>query len=99
MSPAQLLETAALLALFVLLAGGYGLLYGLGQLRHRHWLIVAAFASYGLQCAVTIAILLLTPLFPWWKGLIALSCAIYLAIPPLTWRYLAALHHLEECEL
>lgn len=98
MNAAQLLETAVFLALFVLLAGGYGLLYGLGQLRHRRSLMVAAFASYGLQCVVTIALLLLTPLLAWWKGLIALSCAIYFAIPPITWRYLAALHHSEEYE-
>jgi len=96
MSAAQLLETAALLGLFVSLAGAYGLLYGLGRLRQRRALIVAGFASYGLQCVVTIALLLLTPLLGGWKAFIALSCAIYLAIPPLTWRYLAALHRLEE---
>ena len=98
MNPEQVLETAALLGLFVLLAGGYGLLYGLGQLRRRRDLIVACFACYGLQCIVVVAVLLFTPLLGWWKAFIALSCALYLAIPPVTWRYLTALHRLDEHE-
>jgi len=98
MSAAQLLQTAALLGLFVLLAGGYGLLYGLGQLRDRRNLVVAAFASYALQCIVAAALLLFTPLLAWWKAFIAISCAAYLVIPPVTWRYLTGLHRLEEHE-
>jgi hypothetical protein len=98
MSPTQLLQTAALLGLFVLLAGSYGVLYGLGQLRGRQKLVVAAFASYALQCAVAAALLLATPLLGGWKAFIAVSCALYLAVPPLTWRYLTALHRLEEHE-
>ncbi len=96
MSPAQMVETAVLLGLFVSLAGIYGLLYGLGRLKRRRELILAGFASYALQCVVTVAVLLFTPLLGWWKAFVALSCAIYLAIPPVVWRSLQALHRLEE---
>ncbi len=98
MSAAQLLQTTALLGLFVLLAGSYGLLYGLGRLRDRRDLVVAAFTSYVLQCIVAAALLLFTPLLAWWKTFIAISCVAYLVIPPITWRYLTALHRLEEHE-
>lgn len=98
MSPAELLVTAPLLGAFVLLAGAYGLLYGMGQLRRRRDLVLVGFAAYAVQCIVLVAVLVFTPLLAWWKIFIALSCAIYLAIPPVTWRYLSLLHHLEERE-
>ncbi len=98
MSAVQMLVTASLLGLFVLLAFGYGVLYGLGQLRSRRALIVASYASYGLQCLVVVAVLAFTPLLGWWKAFLALSCAIYLAIPPVTWRSLVALHRMEGDE-
>ena len=41
MSAVQLLATSSLLGLFVLLAFGYGVLYGLGRLRARRGLIAA----------------------------------------------------------
>jgi hypothetical protein len=97
MSAPQLLQTAGLLGLFVLLAGGYGLLYGLGRLRERRGLVLAGFASYALQCVVAVAVLLDAPIGGW-KAFVALSCAIYLFIPPVTWRCLAALHAHEGCE-
>ena len=98
MSGAQLLASASLLGLFVLLAFAYGLLYGLGRLRGRRALVAAAFAAYGLQCAVAAAVLAWTPLLPWWKAFIALSCAVYFLIPLLAWRGLAALHRVEGHE-
>jgi len=98
MSAEQMLETSILLGLFVLLAGGYGVLYGLGQLRRRRDLVMASFASYGLQCMVAAAVLLFTPLLGWWKAFIGLSCALYCLLPPITWRYLTLLHRLEEHE-
>lgn len=96
MSAVQLLATSSLLGLFVLLAFGYGVLYGLGRLRARRGLIVAGYISYGLQCLVVAAVLAFTPLLGWWKALIALSSAVYFVIPPVTWRSLVALHRLEE---
>jgi len=96
MTPAELLETSALLGLFVLLAGGYGLLYGLGRLRGRRDFLVASFASYTLQCAVAMALLAWTPLLGWWKAFIGISCVAYLLIPPVVWRYLTVLHGPEQ---
>ncbi len=98
MTPTQMLQTSGLLGLFVLFAGGYGLLYGLGRLRHRRDLLHVGFASYALQCLVALAVLAFTPLLAWWKAFIALSCVLYCAIPPVTWRYLTLLHQLEEHE-
>lgn len=96
MSGPEMLRTAALLGLFVLLAGCYGVGYGLGRLRGgREW-TVAGYVAYGLQCAVAGALLAFTPLLAWWKAFIILSCALYLGIPPLAWRWLSALHRLEE---
>jgi len=37
-----------------------------------------------------------TPLHLGWKALIAASCALYLIIPPVTWRYLLRLHRTER---
>ncbi|HEX6796052.1 MAG TPA: hypothetical protein VF304_19615 [Casimicrobiaceae bacterium] len=96
MTPPQLLETSTLLGLFVLLAGAYGLLYGLGRLHGRRELIAAGFTSYLLQCAVAAALLWRTPLLDGWKTFIGISSAAYLLLPPLVWRYLSALHAREH---
>ncbi len=91
-----MLSTAALLGAFVLLAFCYGLLYGIGRLRSRRDLLLGGFAAYGLQCIAVAAVVLFTPLLGWWKAFVVLSCAAYAVIPPLTWRYLASLHRLED---
>ena len=92
MSPQDLIRTSLLLGAFVLLAGSYGLLYSVGLLLDRPALLLASHVSFALQCLVTSAIILLTPLTPWWKLLIVVSCAIYFRIPPVTWRYLHQIH-------
>lgn len=92
MSPQDLIRTSLLLGAFVLLAGFYALLYSVGLLLDRPALLLASQVSFALQCLVTSAIILLTPLTPWWKLLIVVSCAIYFRIPPVTWRYLRQIH-------
>lgn len=87
-----LLETALLLGLFVLLAGGYGVLYGAGKLARRRSILHAGFACYGLQCALAFIVLAFTPLTPFWKSFIGASTLAYLCIPPVTWRFLVRLH-------
>ena len=42
------------------------------------------------------AIVALTPLHYGWKALVVASAAAYLAIPPITWRYLTRLHRGEN---
>ncbi len=91
-----LIFTSLLLGAFVLLGGLYGLLYSLGRLRRDRRLIAAARIHYAAQCAVTAAIVLATPLTPWWKVFIVLSCAAYFEIPPFTWRHLERLHRPRE---
>jgi hypothetical protein len=96
MTPVQLLLSAALLGLFVLLAGAYGLLYSLGHVRAKQQLVIAGRISYAAQCATTLAILWLTPLTFGWKVLVALSCVAYVAIPPVTLRLLRLTHNFPE---
>lgn len=83
--------TAALLGLFVLVGGGYGLCYGAGKLKRDHRLTRAGFGCYGLQVLVTAA-LLATPLALQWKVFLAFSTLAYAIIPPVTWRLLHHLH-------
>jgi hypothetical protein len=88
----NLLETALLLGLFVLLAGCYGLLYGVGKLARRRVFLRAGFACYGSQCAIALVVVAATPLAPAWKAVIVASTVAYLGIPPVTWRYLTRVH-------
>ncbi len=91
MSGAEFLVTSTLLGVFILLAGSYGVLYALGRLRESGRLMAAAFSSYALQCAAAAALVAFAPLGGW-KVVIALSCLLYLPLPPLTWRYMTRLH-------
>ena len=96
MTPGEMVLTALLLGLFVALAGCYGVLYCVGRLRADRTLLYAAYAAYGMQVIVAAALVLASSLGEWWKLLIAASCAVYLPIPPATWRYLENLHQLKE---
>ncbi|HLI10021.1 MAG TPA: hypothetical protein VKY65_00350 [Alphaproteobacteria bacterium] len=88
----ELLETALLLGLFVLLAGAYGILYGAGKLSQRRAILHAGFACYGIQCALALVVIAFTPLAMFWKAFIAASTLAYLGIPPVTWRFLGRMH-------
>ncbi len=88
----NLLETALLLGVFVLLAGCYGLLYGVGKLARRRSFMRAGLACYGSQCAIAIVVVAVTPLAPAWKVLVVASTIACLVIPPITWRFLARIH-------
>lgn len=92
MTPQALLQTAALLGVFVLAGGAYASLYSLGRLRACPRLIQASAACWvlALICAGFIAIA--SPLEFGWKLLILASAVVYVVIPPLTWRYLQRLH-------
>jgi hypothetical protein len=92
MTPRAMIVTSLMLAAFVLAAGAYGFLYSLGLLWHDRRFVSAGRAAYAVLCAITVAIVALTPLGVPWKLLVAASCAIYFWIPPATWRYLVALH-------
>ncbi len=87
-----MVATALLLGAFVAMAGTYGLLYCLAHLWDRSVLRNASLLSYAALCAITVALIAFTPLHFGWKVLIAASCAAYLVIPPITWRYLTKLH-------
>ncbi len=94
MTPYALICSALLLGAFVLLAGLYGLLYSIGTLRGWRRLVIAAYVCWAVQLLVALSIVALTPLGIGWKLLVAISCVVYLEIPPMTWRYLHQLHHL-----
>lgn len=95
MTAAQMLGTSLLLALFVLLAGCYGVLYCLARLRVSRRIGRAAATAYALQ-GLTAGLLAFSPLDFWWKALLLASFVAYLPIPPLTWRLLENLHEPEE---
>jgi len=92
MTPAAMVATAILLGAFVATAGVYGLLYCLSHSHRQSAVKTGRLLSCGALCAIAAAIVLFTPLHPWWKLLIAGSCAGYLIIPTVTWRHLDRLH-------
>ena len=92
MTPQTLLTTSGLLGLFVLTAGAYGVLYGVGRLQESRQLMRAANLAYAALCAIVAAIVVATPLGFGWKLLIVASALIYYAIPPITWRHLHRTH-------
>ena len=96
MTPAQMLATALLLGAFVTAAGAYGLLYCAAQISDRKMIRTGGHLSYMGLCLIAFALVAFTPLHIGWKVLVAVSCAIYLMIPPVTWRYLARLHREER---
>ncbi len=92
MTPRLVLVTSLLLGLFVLAAGTYGVLYGVGRARDSRGLIRAARLAYGALCAIVAAIILITPLGGAWKLLLGASALVYCVIPPVTWRHLNRIH-------
>lgn len=96
MTPRAMLATALALGAFVAAAGAYGILYCAARLWHRRALKTASEASCSAMIAIAAAIVAFTPLHLGWKILIAASCAAYVAIPPVTWRYLNRLHRGER---
>jgi len=95
MSQINLLQSALLLGVYVTLAGGYGLLYTVARLQHAIALQQISFALYGLHGLAAIALVGWTPLQMGWKGLVIVSSAAFLAIPPITWRFLQRTHENE----
>ncbi len=96
MNGLAVLESGLLLGLYVLLGGGWGLLYTLGRMRSAMALRRAATAVYGLQLRAMLAILAATPLALGWKGLILASTGAFRAVPPLAWRFLQHTHENRE---
>jgi len=92
MTELGLLETGLLLGLYVLLAGMWGVLYGVARLCRLTVFRGAASAVYGLHGLAALAIVMATPLGLGWKCLILASSLIFLAIPPVAWRFLQRIH-------
>ncbi len=88
----RLLETAPLLGVFVLLAGCYGTLYGVGRLSARRDVLLAGYACYGLQCVLALAIVSSAPLVAGWKFMLVVFTIAFFVIPPITWRFLERTH-------
>ena len=84
MTPDTLLETAALLGLFVLAGGGYGGFYSAGRIWSRPALIRVGSVCWVAAFALALAIAVLTPLDFGWKLLILASAVVYAIIPPMT---------------
>jgi hypothetical protein len=95
MTKLSLLETALLLGLYVMLAGSYGLVYAIARLWDALILRRVSMILYGLHGLTALAVVGWTPLEIGWKGLIVASSVAFLAIPPITWRYLQRTHETE----
>ena len=96
MTPTALIETSLLMGLFVLAGGAYGILYAFGRLHSRPNLVRAGRLCCALAFSCAVAITVLTPLEDGWKLLILVSAALYIVIPPVTWRHLEREHTQEE---
>jgi hypothetical protein len=92
MTSIRLLETALLLGVYVLLAGLYGLTYGIDRFRHRRWTYLAARGFYALHCVAAVVAVVWAPLDPGWKLLLVASSAAIFFIPRLTWHFLERTH-------
>ncbi len=88
----ELLQTALLLGGLILLAGCYGILYGIGKLAERPAVRLAGFACYGLQCIIALAVVGLSPLTGPWKLVVVVGTLGFLGIPPVTWRFVERTH-------
>jgi peptidoglycan/LPS O-acetylase OafA/YrhL len=91
----KLLETALLLGALILLAGCYGVLYGIGKLAERRAMRLAGFACYGLQCLIALAVVGLSPLTNPWKLVVVVGTLGFFGIPPITWRFVERTHEAE----
>ena len=98
MSALAILETGLLLGLYALLAGMWGVLWALAQFRKRLIYGCLAIAAYGLHSLAALTIILSTPLGSGWKSLIVVSSFAFLAIPPMTWRFLRHSHQNGQAE-
>lgn len=98
MAPDDLIRTAALLGLFALFAGAWGVLYCYGRLQQSGRLIWAGWMCYGGQLLATTAIITVTPLAMPWKALITVSLIACARIPPVAWRHLRQMHQIAERE-
>ena len=92
MSALAILETGLLLGLYALLAGIWGVLWALAQIRKRPIYRRLAIAAYGLHALAALTIILSTPLGSGWKCLIVVSSFVFLVLPPMTWRLLECTH-------
>jgi len=92
MSALATLETGLLLGLYALLAGIWGVLWALAQVRQAPIFGRSAAAAYGLHILAALTIILWTPLGFGWKCLIVGSSLVFLALPPMTWRFLQHTH-------
>ncbi len=92
----ELLKTALLLGGLILLAGCYGILYGIGRLAGRPTIQLAGFACYALQCLIALAVVALSPLTGPWKLVVVVGTLGFLVIPPVTWRFVERTHEAGE---
>jgi hypothetical protein len=88
----ELIDTALLLGVFVLLAGGYGLFYSIGKLMHSCNWIKVGYVCYFFQVVVTVLVVMFAPLGVGWKLLIIASCVACFKIPPMAFSYLELTH-------
>jgi len=98
MSPLASLETGLFLGLYALLAGIWGVLWALAQLRLMPIVAGSAVAACVLHVLAAVTIVLWTPLGFGWKCLIVGSSVAFLVTPLITWRLLQRTHDKDRSE-
>jgi uncharacterized membrane protein HdeD (DUF308 family) len=88
----NLIETALLLGVFVLLAGCYALFYTIGRLRQSHTWSNLSYVCFAFQIFTTLLIVMFAPLAEGWQLLIIASCVACFRIPPVAFSYLELSH-------
>ncbi|MGH8280058.1 MAG: hypothetical protein ACRETQ_10930 [Gammaproteobacteria bacterium] len=96
MTPEAVLYTASLCGLLTLAAFAYGGFYAASKLLAGFGMLYGAGACYVVVMAFAVLIFVSTPLALSWKILIVASALVYMAVPPVTWRFLVKLHEPEE---
>lgn len=99
MTAPALIYTTLLMGFLVVMAGMYGGLYAVHQLRPRPALLALSVACYAVVMGLAALIVWSTPLTRSWKALIAVSALAYAFIPPMAWRFLVRLHDAGESSL
>lgn len=92
MTELDLLRTALVLGVLILLAGCYGFLYAFGKVTGSRMLRLAGYACYALQCVITLVVVAISPLTAPWKLVVVIGTLGFLVIPPVTWRVVEHTH-------
>ena len=83
---------------FVLTAGLYAMVYAMGQLFEKPWLVRLSYVFAGAELLSALGMVATGYLDRFWVGLIVFSALIYLVIPQAMWWVVVNFHKEHESE-